>query len=106
MDTTTGPAIVRNRLLAGKCDSRDYQILKEVRAAAAIHVATGIYARILVWAISNAMADMDAEDYRAAAFEVNLVHNLRIARETWLPSDEEYFIKGEIPTYMENAPVR
>ncbi len=103
MDTVISLAIVRSRLLDAKCDSRDYEILDDVRGLALQHAATSLYARILVWAISNALVDMDAEAYRSAAFEINLVHNISFRSDSWLPSDEDYFTKGEMSTYMEHA---
>ncbi|QOY87923.1 hypothetical protein [Paludibaculum fermentans] len=105
MDTTLDLAIVRNRLLATKCDARDQKLLVEIRQSAAESVNQNVYARILIWAISNALADIGAGAYELAARELDLAHNIRLQGNMWAPPDEAYFIRGVMATYMEYASV-
>ncbi len=105
MDTTLDLAIVRNRLLANKHDDRDQTLLNEIRDAAAIKADRSVYARIVAWAISNALADIEIKAYNVAAREMDLAHNIKCTGDVWSPSNEEYFIRGIVMDYMEHAPL-
>ncbi|MBL8221431.1 MAG: hypothetical protein JNL62_19510 [Bryobacterales bacterium] len=98
-------AIVRNRLLAGKFDSRDEALLTDALEAAIRMSAKSPYANIVSGAIANALSDASAGAMEAAACEVNLVHNVPIGGDWATAWDEEYFLKAAVLTYVEQAPV-
>jgi len=101
--TTLDLAIVRNRLIAGKADSRDEALLQ-----AAVRMADdrmdNVYMRVLRWALLNALSDIREGALDVAAREVDLVHNIPDL-DKWKPWDEKHFLRGAISTYMETATV-
>jgi len=103
-DTTLDLAIVRNRLLAGKADHRDRELLMAAQIAAGKREAGSPYVAVFQWAIANALSDIESGAFDSAAREVHLVHNIRLSTE-WSTSDEEYFLKGTLLSYIEQAPV-
>lgn len=105
MDTTLDLAIVRNRLLAAKCDERDHRLLEQLLDLAGNSTDRGTYSRIVVWGISNALGDIKVGAYDSAAQNLDLVHNIRLLDGIWSPNDEAYFVKGVVATYMEHASV-
>lgn len=98
-------AIVRNRLLAGKIDMRDEQLLQSLQSRVAESVSAVPRAAVVHWAISNAIADIASKNYHQAARELDLVHNVPLNAQEWAIQDEEYFLKGSVSTYMESAPM-
>ena len=105
-ETTLDLAIVRNRLLAGKVDDRDRALLVAVHSKAGGVPGSShwVYRVIVKWAISNALSDIEAGALDLAARELNLVHNIPLLTD-WTASDEEYFLRGTVTTYIEHAPV-
>jgi hypothetical protein len=103
MDTTTTLAIVRNRLQAGQYNDNDRRLLVEIRDFAEPVADADEYARILIWAISNALADSEQGLFLDAALALDLVHNIRDQTGHWGPTDEAYFLKGSVVTYLERA---
>lgn len=104
-NSTIDLAIVRNRLLAGKFDARDEALLQDAFEVATKMIAKSPYANVVVGAIANALSDASVGALETAAREINLVHNVPIAGNWSTTWDEEYFLKGAIVTYIEQAPV-
>lgn len=103
-NTSLDLTIIRNRLLAGKYDQRDEALLKDVLSRIGAD-RKNIYTDILAGAIAWAMSDAAEGNLEAAAREIDLVHNVPISGEWNSAWDEEYFLKGMIGEYIEQAPV-
>ncbi len=103
-DATLDLAIVRNRLLAGKADPRDEELLSSVCKAAREQFHDSPYIAVLQGAIKNALTDIRSGALELAAQEIELVHNLPLSG-SWSAWNEEYFLKGALLTYIERAPV-
>jgi hypothetical protein len=59
-ETTLDLAIVRNRLLAGKADHRDRELLMAAQIAAGKREAGSPYIAVFQWAIANALSDIES----------------------------------------------
>jgi len=103
-ENTIDLAIVRNRLMAGRLDSRDEELLRSAYESAGLQRPGNPYLRIVRIAIEHAFDGIRRRDFEKAAREIDLIHNIPLS-STWSTWDEEYFLKGAIVTYLEDAPV-
>jgi hypothetical protein len=97
--SSTELAMVRNRLLNGRFDDRDEQLLAHVRAAA--QDGGSVFASMIVDGIDEAVVAARSSDMMRAGWELNLVHNLPLTVEGESRWDIAHFLQAELSAYLE-----
>ncbi|MCK6576335.1 hypothetical protein L6V77_35245 [Myxococcota bacterium] len=97
--SSTELAFVRNRLINGRFDDRDRDVLSKVRAA--VTAGRSTFGPMIVDALDAAVAAAENGDTPRAGWEVNLVHNLPVSRDEEDRWDEAHFLRFELPSYLD-----
>lgn len=94
-------AHLRNRLAVGKFGEYEQALLDYIQQQ--VKHSDSPFAKIILTAVRNCVADVECQDFTSATREIHLVHNFPVFDKEYSLWDEKHFYQIELLSYIEDA---
>ncbi len=90
---------LRNILWTMKFTDKDREIFNEVRAK--IEMSNSVFKDLILFCMKNALEDIEKNDFKTAAKELSVIHELPFDEDELEDWDDAWFYKNQLAEYFD-----